>query len=160
MTGAATGTLPRGLHFADDREPGITRVRRGRGFAYRTPDGGTVTDPAEKERIAALAVPPAWTDVWIAPDPDAHLQATGRDAKGRKQYRYHARYRAQRDDMKFERLPEFGEALGPLRKQVAADIRRPGLDHDTVVATVVHLLERTLIRVATTSTRARTARTG
>lgn len=147
MTGAATEPLPRGLRFADDQEPGITRVRRGRGFTYRGPDGATVTGTGERERIAALAVPPAWTDVWIAPDPDAHLQATGRDAKGRKQYRYHARYRAQRDDMKFERLPEFGEALGPLRKQVATDIRRRGLDHDTVVATVVHLLERTLIRV-------------
>ena len=100
-----------GLRYSTDSRPGITRRRSGRGFSYRTADGATIRDRAVLRRIKALAIPPAWTDVWICPDPAGHLQATGRDARGRKQYRYHARWRAGRDDAKFERLIDF--AQGP-----------------------------------------------
>ena len=102
--------------------PGISRRRAGRGFSYRRPDGTIVSDAAVRARIVALAIPPAWTDVWICPDPAGHLQATGRDARGRKQYRYHARWRVRRDDDKFDRLIEFAGVLPRIRERVDADL--------------------------------------
>lgn len=135
-----------GLVYVTDQLPGIRRRRRGRGFSYTTSDGGTV-DAGMRERISALAIPPAWTDVWICPDPKGHLQATGRDVRGRKQYRYHDEWRRVRDGHKFERLAEFGAALGPLRKEVDDRMRGRRPDRDTVLAAVVWLLDETLIRV-------------
>jgi DNA topoisomerase I len=136
-----------GLRYVNDEEPGLRRRRAGRGFSYRRPDGSTVRDPAERERIAGLAIPPAWTDVWICPHPDGHIQATGRDARGRKQYRYHPRWREVRDADKFEHLLAFGERLGDLRAHLDADLRRPGVPRERVLALVVRLLDDTLIRV-------------
>jgi DNA topoisomerase I len=136
-----------GLRYSTDARPGITRRRSGRGFSYRRPDGALVRDPAVLARIRALAIPPAWTEVWICPDAAGHLQATGRDAKGRKQYRYHARWRARRDDAKFERLIDFARALPRIRERCDADLARPGIPREKVLAAVVRLLETTLIRV-------------
>src|SRR5215470_5909186 len=136
-----------GLHYTRDDRPGIRRRRAGRGFTYRDDDRGRVTDRATLERIRALAIPPAWTDVWICRDPDGHLQATGRDARGRKQYRYHARWRRRRDAGKFGRMAAFGRALPRIRAACDADLRRPGLPREKVLAAVVRLLELTLIRV-------------
>ena len=136
-----------GLRFSSDDQPGIVRHRAGRGFAYRHASGRPVRDLQALERIRALAIPPAWTDVWICPWPNGHLQATGRDARGRKQYRYHARYRRRRDDAKFGRLIEFAKALPAIRERVDADLARPGLPREKVMAAVVRLLELTLIRV-------------
>jgi DNA topoisomerase-1 len=135
-----------GLHYVTDAEPGIGRRRRGRGFSYVAADGAAVP-AADRERIEALAVPPAWTDVWICARADGHLQATGRDAKGRKQYRYHPRWRTVRDEAKFGRLGEFGRALPEVRRAVSSDLARPGLPPRKVVALVVALMDRTLIRV-------------
>jgi DNA topoisomerase-1 len=135
------------LRHSTDAKPGIGRRRAGRGFTYRGPDGRPIRDPASIARIKALAVPPAWTDVWICPFPDGHLQATGRDARGRKQYRYHTGFTRRRDKAKFERLVTFAAALPRIRAQVDADLARPGLDRDKVLAAVVRLLELTLIRV-------------
>jgi DNA topoisomerase-1 len=147
--GVSVSLLPSALdlHWVDDSTPGIQRQRCGRGFRYRAPDGRALRDPCTLARIRALAVPPAWTDVWICPDADGHIQATGRDARGRKQYRYHPRFREHRDSLKYERLYEFGNALAVIRRRVAADMARSQLDHDKVVATVVRLLEMTLVRV-------------
>ena len=117
------------------------------GFHYFSPSGRRIRRPSELRRIAALAVPPAWTDVWICPDPAGHIQATGRDARGRKQYRYHPRWRTMRDGHKFERMVEFGAALPRLRSRTRADLARTGLPREKVVATVVQLLQRSLIRV-------------
>jgi DNA topoisomerase-1 len=136
-----------GLRYSTDARPGIVRRRAGRGFSYRRPDGEVVDDPAVVTRIRALAIPPAWTDVWICPDPAGHLQATGRDAKGRKQYRYHERWRAGRDDAKFERLIDFARVLPRIRKRCNADLATPGMSREKVLAAVVRLLETTLIRV-------------
>jgi len=136
-----------GLRHSSDDQPGIRRRRSGRGFSYRDPDGRPIRDPGTIARIRAIVVPPAWTDVWICPWPNGHLQATGRDARGRKQYRYHRRYRTRRDGAKFERLVGFARALPAIRAQVDADLRRPGLPREKVVAAVVRLLELTLIRV-------------
>jgi len=137
-----------GLRYVSDTRPGIRRVRSGRGFRYVDPHGETVRSPAVRDRIRALAIPPAWTDVWICPTADGHIQATGRDARGRKQYRYHDRWRQVRDADKFERLGHFGLALGPLRATVDAHLQRPGaLDRDKVLALVVRLLDETLVRV-------------
>jgi DNA topoisomerase-1 len=136
-----------GLRHTSDDRPGIRRVRRGRGFAYLRPDGRPVRDPATLARIRGLAVPPAWTEVWISPVPNGHVQATGRDARGRKQHRYHPRWTAVRDEAKYTRLLAFGRALPRLRRRVRADLGRPGLPHQKVVALVVQLLEKTLIRV-------------
>jgi DNA topoisomerase-1 len=135
------------LRYVNDDDPGITRRRAGRGFSYRAPDGARITDAAETRRIAALAIPPAWTDVWISPNPNGHILATGRDAKGRKQYRYHPRWRAIRDGSKYERTLEFAKALPRIRARVREDLARPGLPREKVLATVVQLLETTLIRV-------------
>ena len=136
-----------GLRYASDARPGISRRRAGRGFSYRGPDGLPARDATTLERIRTLAIPPAWTDVWICPDPNGHLQATGRDARRRKQYRYHPRWRAQRDDAKFERLIDFARVLPRVRARCDADLARPGLSREKVLAAVVRLLETTLIRV-------------
>jgi len=136
-----------GLRHCSDDHPGIARRRSGRGFSYRDVDGATVRDRETIERIRRLAIPPAWTDVWICRWPNGHLQATGRDARGRKQYRYHARYRARRDTAKFERLVAFAKALPAIRDQVDRDLARSGLPREKVLAAVVRLLELTLIRV-------------
>jgi DNA topoisomerase-1 len=130
-----------------DAAPGIRRVRAGRGFSYRDTSGSTVTDAATLDRIRALAVPPAWIDVWICPTEDGHVQATGRDAKGRKQYRYHATWRAARESRKFGMLEEFGYALPAIRRRRRTDLARGDLSRDDVVAGVVLLLERTMVRV-------------
>jgi DNA topoisomerase I len=136
-----------GLRHCTDAKPGITRRRSGRGFSYRDADGRTIRDRETVERIRKLAVPPAWTDVWICPSPNGHLQATGHDARGRKQYRYHARFRARRETAKFERLVTFARALPEIRERVDRDLARPGLPREKVLAAVVRLLELTLIRV-------------
>ena len=139
--------LPKDLRYVDDRRPGISRrLIRGH-FAYFDPDGHRIRDEAEIKRINALAVPPAYTDVWICPDPLGHLQATGRDARGRKQYRYHVRWREIRDATKYERMAAFGDALPKLRARVARDLRLPGMPWAKVVATIVRLLDVTLVRV-------------
>ncbi len=136
-----------GLTYVTDADPGIRRRRSGRGFSYAAAAGGLVRDQATLRRIRALAIPPAWTDVWVCVDPDGHIQATGRDAKGRKQYRYHQQWREARDETKFERMFSFGSALPRMRARVDADLRKRGLPREKVLATVVRLLEATLIRV-------------
>ena len=133
-------------HVSDDR-PGITRERAGEGFAYTDAQGRAIRDEATIDRVRKLAIPPAYTDVWICPDAEGHLQATGRDAKGRKQYRYHAHWRAVRDESKYDRMMAFAAALPKIRKRVDADLGRPGLPREKVLAAVVRLLETTLIRV-------------
>jgi DNA topoisomerase-1 len=136
-----------GLIYVNDAQPGISRETRGGTVSYRDPEGRIVRDRKTLDRIAALVIPPAWTDVWICPSPRGHLQATGRDERGRKQYRYHVRWRETRDDAKYERLAAFAEALAVIREQVEKDLAKPGLPREKVVATVVRLLETTLIRV-------------
>ena len=135
------------LRYVSDRDPGIARVRAGRGFAYRTARGRAIRDPDVVARIRALAIPPAWTAVWICPSPSGHLQAVGRDARGRKQYRYHPRWRECRDENKYARLVAFGRALGRIRRRIASDLAGLDLSRARVVATVVRLLETSLIRV-------------
>jgi len=135
-----------GLRHVSDHDPGITRRKSGTGFSYRKPDGGPI-DEAALDRIRKLAIPPAWTDVWICPDPRGHIQATGRDQKGRKQYRYHDRWRQVRDENKYDRLIAFGRALPRLRAKVKKDLTQRGLHRDKVLAAVVRLMEITLIRV-------------
>lgn len=136
-----------GLRYVHDDEPGFRRRRAGKGFTYLDLKGKPIRAAAKVERINGLAIPPAWTDVWICPRADGHLQATGRDAKGRKQYRYHPDWRALQEEMKFDRLISFGEGLPAIRKRIAEDLNRSGLPREKVVATVVHLLEASLIRV-------------
>jgi DNA topoisomerase I len=135
------------LLFGTDREPGIRRRGRARPRYVDDVTGQRVTDRATLERIAGLAVPPAWTDVWISRDPESHLQATGRDARGRKQYRYHPSFRSHRETRKFEQLPAFGAVLGLLRARVAADLSGTALDKERVVALVVRLLDHSFVRV-------------
>ena len=136
-----------GLRYVTDGSAGITRKRSGSGWAYFEPDGARIRDPEKRRRLNALAIPPAWTEVWICPDPDGHIQATARDARGRKQYRYHADYRAARDRSKFRRMIEFSEALPRLRERIERDLRAQELSRRQIVATVIRLLDRTLIRV-------------
>ena len=136
-----------GLRYASDSMPGIRREPAGEDFVYLGVEGTPIRDPQVLERIRALVIPPAWTDVWISPTPRGHIQATGRDAKGRKQYRYHARWRAARDETKYERMIAFGEALPRIRRRVASDLPAPGLTRERVLATVVRLLDETDIRV-------------
>jgi DNA topoisomerase I len=136
-----------GLNYVSDQEPGIRRRKAGKGFTFVLPDGGKVTDAATLQRIRSLAIPPAYQDVWICTDPEGHIQATGRDARGRKQYRYHPRWREVRDSTKYEHMLDFAKALPALRKRLDADMAKPGLHRDKVLATVVNLLENTLIRV-------------
>ena len=125
----------------------LTRKPKGKAFAYQGVDGKPIRDPSDLARIKALAIPPAWTEVWICPRADGHLQATGRDAKGRKQYRYHPRWRTVRDESKYDRMMAFADALPAIRKRTDADLARPGLPREKVLAAVVRLLETTLIRV-------------
>ena len=136
-----------GLRYVLDDEPGVRRRRCGRGFTYLGPRGRTVRDPGERRRFAALAIPPAWEEVWICRHPDCHLQATGRDDRGRKQYRYHPRWREVRDAAKFLEMVGFGEALPGLRRRVDEDLGRRGLPREKVLAAVVRLLEATAIRI-------------
>jgi DNA topoisomerase-1 len=136
-----------GLRYVSDRRAGIQRKASSLGFRYYRPDGRLIRHPGELKRIARLAVPPAWKDVWICPDPRGHLQATGRDARGRKQYRYHPEWRQTRDETKYDRLPAFAAALPKIRARIAADLARPGLPRAKVLATIVRLLETSLIRV-------------
>ncbi|MGH8724201.1 MAG: DNA topoisomerase IB, partial [Burkholderiales bacterium] len=136
-----------GLRYVTDGANGITRRRVGSGWAYYLPNGRRIIDSELKKRLNELAIPPAWTDVWICPDSDGHVQATARDARGRKQYRYHAQYRAARDRSKFRRMLEFSEALPILRERLERDLRAADLSRRQLLATVVCLLDRTLIRV-------------
>ncbi|MEA2644479.1 MAG: topoisomerase [Chloroflexota bacterium] len=136
-----------GLIYTSDSEAGIRRVRKGRSFTYVDAEGKIVRDPAVLERITSLAVPPAWKDVWICARPRGHLQATGRDSRGRKQFRYHPRWRETRDADKYARLLGFAHALPRIRARVARDLRLPGLPREKVIATIVKLLETTFARV-------------
>ncbi len=136
-----------GLRYVTDSLPGIRRRRSGLGFSYFDPNGRPVRDRAVLDRIRKLVIPPAWTQVWICPLPNGHLQATGRDARGRKQHRYHPLYRAIRDEVKYSRLAAFAEALPAIRRRVREDLERPGIPREKALAAVVRLLETTLIRV-------------
>ena len=136
-----------GLRYSSDTQPGIRRRRAGRGFTYLDPDGRTIRDAETISRIKSLAIPPAWTDVWISRWPNGHIQATGRDARGRKQHRYHRRWNEARDESKFDRMVAFAGALPAIRERIGADLARPGLPREKVLAAVVRLLELTLIRV-------------
>jgi len=139
--------LPRALRYSSDREPGYRRRRTRHGFVYVSRSGRRLTNAAELQRIRRLAIPPAYTDVWICPQPNGHLQATGRDARGRKQYRYHPQWRAQRDASKYQRMAEFAQFLPRLRARVRKDLRLAGMPRAKVLAAVVRLLERSLIRI-------------
>ncbi|MFZ1427733.1 MAG: hypothetical protein WAS21_13275 [Geminicoccaceae bacterium] len=136
-----------GLRYVSDERPGITRRRAGKGFTYRDPSGKPVRAADTLKWIRALAIPPAWQQVWVSPYRNGHLLATGRDAKGRKQYRYHPQWRAWRDEAKYDRMLGFAKALPHIRDAVEAELRKPGLGRRKVLATVVRLLETTLIRV-------------
>lgn len=136
-----------GLRYVDDSKPGITRRKTAAGFRYVAPDGKPVRDEDALKRIRALAIPPAWADVWICPLAHGHIQATGRDAKKRKQYRYHAQWRSVRDESKYERMLSFGSALPRIRAQVNEALSLPGLPREKVLATVVVLLQETMIRI-------------
>ena len=139
------------LRYVTDSSRGITRHRKGRGsrasFTYRNTNGRPVTAAATLARIRALAIPPAYEDVWISPHPNGHLQATGRDARGRKQYRYHAKWSAGKDEIKHSRMHAFGRALPRLRRILQADLRKPGLPRDKVLALVVSLMDATCARI-------------
>ena len=136
-----------GLRYVSDQAPGLRRKRVGKGFTYVDSGGGTVRDAETIGRIKRLAVPPAWTDVWICPDPRGHLQATGRDVRGRKQYRYHARWREVRDAVKYDRMLAFAESLPRIREHTDRDLERPDLPREKVLASIVRLLEDTRIRI-------------
>jgi DNA topoisomerase-1 len=136
-----------GLRYVTDALPGIRRRRAGRGFVYLDPAGGVIRDPELLRRIRGLVIPPAWREVWICPSPVGHIQVTARDDRGRKQYRYHPRYRAIRDETKFGRMLEFSDLLPSLRQRVERDLARTELSREKVLATVVRLLEKTHIRV-------------
>jgi DNA topoisomerase-1 len=135
------------LRYVSDASPGFVRRRRGTGFEYRDAEGRLIREPKIRARIHSLAIPPAWTDVWICSSPHGHIQATGRDARGRKQYRYHPRWREVRDASKYERTVAFGLALPVIRERTDRDLARSGLPREKVLAAVVWLLEATLIRV-------------
>ena len=139
--------VPAGLFYSSDAEPGIARVRRGRAFAYRDLKGRWINDEAQLARIRQLAIPPAYESVWICVSPDGHLQATGRDARGRKQYRYHPIWRIERDSGKFDRLQQFAKALPGLRREVQQHFKQKEHSRELVLATIVRLLDTTLIRV-------------
>lgn len=154
---AAENTLPladppaaakaAGLRYVTDSKPGIRREKDGEGFRYLDAKGEPVEDEATLKRIKALAIPPAWQEVWICAQANGHLQATGRDVKGRKQYRYHARWRNVRDEVKYERMINFGKALPQIRAEVDRALKLPGLPREKVLATIVYLLEATMMRV-------------
>ncbi|HYC67502.1 DNA topoisomerase IB [Brevundimonas sp.] len=147
MSLADPAAIPEGLTWCSDESPGIRRTAAGDGFHYHDARGREITDETALERIRALAIPPAWTEVWICPRASGHIQAIGRDVKGRKQYRYHPDWSAHAAETKFERLPAFARALPKLRKRVEADLNRRGPCREKVLATAVRLLELTLIRV-------------
>ena len=136
-----------GLRYVHDDRPGIRRERKGDGFVYLDARGDPVEDESTLGRIRSLAIPPAWTEVWICPQANGHLQATGRDARGRKQYRYHPKWRAVRDEVKYERMISFGQALPQIRAEVDRALSLPGLPREKVLATIVYLLEATMMRV-------------
>lgn len=136
-----------GLRYVTDDEPGFRRRKRGRGFSYLDPRGRAIKEKKELERIRKLAIPPAWTEVWICARPNGHLQATGRDARGRKQYRYHPEWRHVRDETKFGRMLAFGEALPKIRERIDRDLALQRLAREKVLAAVIKLLETTLIRI-------------
>jgi DNA topoisomerase-1 len=136
-----------GLRYVYSDRSGITRHRAGKGFFYRDTEGERITDKKTLERIKSLAIPPAWEDVWICPSPNGHLQATGRDTRNRKQYRYHPKWREVRDETKYEHMMAFGKALPGIRERVEADLRKQGLPKEKLLAAIIRLLETTLIRV-------------
>ncbi len=136
-----------GLRYVSDESPGITRVKAGKGFAYVSSDGKRIKDDVALARIKSLAIPPAYRDVWICADANGHIQAVGRDARGRKQYRYHARWREVRDENKYDRLIAFAKALPKIRARTKRDLKQPGLPREKVLAAVIQLMEKTLIRV-------------
>ena len=144
---SASSAKAAGLRYVHDADPGIRRLRSGTGFRYLGVDGKTIRDREILARIKSLVIPPAWTDVWICPHPLGHLQATGLDSRGRKQYRYHPLWRQVRDEAKYDRLAEFGRALSRIRRHVDRDLRIVGLAREKLLATIVRLLEKTLIRV-------------
>jgi DNA topoisomerase-1 len=144
--GVATAQLA-GLRYTTDQQPGIRRRKKGHGFVYLDRDGVTIRDEGELRRVRRLAIPPAWTEVWISPSPLGHIQATGRDARGRKQYRYHERWREVRDEAKYGKLGDFAKALPRIRERVDADLGRPGIPRERVLATAVRILEETFMRV-------------
>ena len=144
---AKTHARAAGLAYVSDLEPGIRRKKAGTGFSYWSPAGKLITDKAVLTRIRKLAVPPAWTDVWICPDEDGHIQATGRDARERKQYRYHEDWRQVRDQDKYDRLIDFAKLLPRIRQRVDDDMSRRGIPREKVLATVVSLLDKSLVRV-------------
>src|SRR5438309_4703478 len=136
-----------GLRYVNDAAPGLTRRRQGGGFVYLDAKGKRITHADTLARIKSLVIPPAWTDVWICPSANGHIQAIGYDARGRKQYRYHPRWREVRDEVKYGRLVAFARALPRIRARTDADLKRTGLPREKVLAAVVQLLEKTLIRV-------------
>lgn len=136
-----------GLRYVSDEQPGYTRKRRGRKFVYFDTEGKQIRDEARILRINRLAIPPAYTEVWICPSPNGHLQATGRDDRGRKQYRYHEQWREVRDENKYEKMVVFGKVLPKIRRRINRDLKRRGLPREKVLAAVVQLLQRTFIRV-------------
>jgi DNA topoisomerase-1 len=146
VTSAESARVAR-LHYATDKRPGISRQRAGSGFVYRDARSRRIREAATLARIRALVIPPAWRHVWISPDPNSHLQVTGRDARGRKQYRYHPRWTEERDSVKYGRMITFARRLPAMRRRVRADLRQPPLSRPRVLATVIRLLETTLIRV-------------
>ena len=146
-TNPAAAAKIAGLRYVTDRMPGIRRVGVGKSFRYFGPDGRLIRDSAALGRIRSLAIPPAWTDVWICPIEEGHIQAVGRDARHRKQYRYHPRWREVRDETKFDRMVDFGRVMPKMRMRVKRDLARKGLPKEKVLATIVRLLETTLVRV-------------
>jgi DNA topoisomerase I len=136
-----------GLRYVSDELPGIARLKSGKTFQYKDAKGRAMRDKATLQRIRSLVIPPAWTDVWICPHKDGHLQATGRDIKGRKQHRYHPLWREVRDATKYDRMIEFGDALPGIRRKVAQDVRKNGLSREKVLATIIRLMDLTFIRV-------------
>lgn len=147
MDDLADSAKSAGLRYVTDAKPGIRRLRHGKSFRYVDAEGHTIHDAKTKSRIKSLVIPPAWNDVWICPIANGHLQATGRDARGRKQSRYHPRWREIRDETKYERLALFGSVLPLIRSRVEEDLAQPGISRDKILATIVRLMETTLIRV-------------
>ena len=147
MTGNVPGSPRFIMRHSSDSEPGITRERKGKAWAYFTPDGQRITDRGEIDRLNAIGLPPAYENAWFCTDAEGHLQATGVDARGRKQYRYHADYTAKRSASKFDGLKEFGKALPKLRRRVEKDLRHRNMDRETVLAAVIRLLDTGFIRV-------------
>src|SRR6266581_5061539 len=146
-TESAEAATEAGLHYVSDDRPGYARRANNGEFEYLDTEGKTIRDEQRLLRIKRLAIPPAWTEVWICPSANGHIQATGRDARGRKQYRYHERWREARDENKYDRMLVFGQALPKIRRQVNKDMSLRGLPQNKVLATVVHLLGRTFIRI-------------